>query len=402
LTRASSNSSFNTFNPAWTGTIQYTLSQHLLRNYGRSINLHQIHVAQNNKEISEAQFERQVIDLIVQAEKTYWDLLFTAEDVKVKQRSLELAQKTDSDNQKQVNIGTLAEVELVQSESEIASRKEQLVISKYSGVQMEDRIKKIVSNQADPGLVFATFSPTEPMRRPADGDLMSVAEALRVASENRPEIRELELDLKNRNIDVQYTKNQLKPVVDLAASFTQNGVGGVETLRDGFIGPVIATTQGGVWDAFNQMFGYGYTGYSAGINVQIPLRNRGPQAEYAHSLTEKKLAETRITAQMQQIALEIRNAISQVQMDKERIAVAEEARKLAERRLTAEQKKFDLGASTVRFVLEEQRNVTQAQTNEISALVDYAKAMVDYDRAIGLTLKNHNIEIEKTLTAGVQ
>ncbi|PYS44791.1 MAG: hypothetical protein DMG13_33300, partial [Acidobacteria bacterium] len=114
-----------------------------------------------------------------------------------------------------------------------------------------------------------------------------------------------------------------------------------------------------------------------------------------------RIAENRIMAQAQQIALEVRNALTQVDMNKARIETASTARQLAERRLEAEQKKFDLGASTIRFVLEEQRNVAQAQTNEIQALVNYAQALVDMDRAMGMTLKKNNIEIEKTLSASI-
>jgi outer membrane protein len=399
LTRSSSNSSFSTFNPSWTGTLRYSIGQHLLRDYGRSVNLHEIRIAQNNKQISDTQFELQVIDLVTQAQKTYWDFVFTAEDTNVKQRSLDLAKQTQTDNETQVRIGTLAEIDVIQAKAEVAARNEQLVISTHTAVQIEDRIKKLVSNQADPGLVLAKFSPSQAARRPMTGDVLSAVDAIRLAAENRPEVRQLELELKNRDIDVKYTKNQLLPLLDLAASFTQDGVGGVETLRSGFNGPIIAVNRGGFTDAFGQLFGYGYTGYSAGFNLQIPIRNRAQQATYARAVTEKQLAENRIAALLQQIALEVRNAITEVEMDKARIETAEAARDLAEQRLQAERKKFELGASTVRFVLEEQRNVTQAQTNEIAALTDYAKAMVDYEKALGVTLKNHNIEIEKTLSA---
>ena len=134
--------------------------------------------------------------------------------------------------------------------------------------------------------------------------------------------------------------------------------------------------------------------------MQIPLRNRAAQADNARAATDKRIAENRIPAQAQQIALEVRNALTQVEMNKARIEAAQKARELAERRLEAEQKKFDLGASTIRFVLEEQRNVAQAQTDEIQSLVNYTKSLVDFDRSVGMTLKKNNIEVEKTLSLG--
>jgi outer membrane protein TolC len=157
---------------------------------------------------------------------------------------------------------------------------------------------------------------------------------------------------------------------------------------------------GGLGTAFGQLFGYNYGGYSAGFSVQIPLRNRAAQADNARAATEKRISENRLTAQAQQIALEVRNALTQVEMNRAKIDAAQIARELAERRLEAEQKKFDLGASTIRFVLEEQRNVAQAQTDELQSLVNYTKSLVDFDRAVGMTLKKNNIAVEKTLNFG--
>ncbi len=403
VNRNSSNSAFNTFNPSWIGALRYSFNQHLMRDFGRSNNTRQIRIAQNNQKISESQFERQLIDLVAQGQRTYWDLVFTGEDIKVKQRSMDLAQKTLSDNRIQVDIGTMAPIDLVQAESEVANRNEQLIVSTYTEAQTEDQVKKLITARGDPGLVLAKLNPTQGARRPDPSDVLPVEQAIKVALENRPEMRQLQLDLENKSIDLEYTKNQLLPSVDLIGSYTQNGVGGTETLRAGFgpTAPIVSVTRGGLGDTFSQLFGYDFTGYSVGLSVQIPLRNRAAQGDNARAATDRRIAEDRVPAQAQQIALEVRNALTQVDMNKARIETAEKARELAERRLEAEQKKFDLGASTIRFVLEEQRNVAQAQTNQIQALVNYAKALVDMDRAMGMTLKKNNIEIEKTLSASL-
>jgi outer membrane protein TolC len=397
MNRLSTNSPFATFDPSWTDNIRYSFVQPLMRDRGRLINTRQIRIAKNNQELSEIQFEENVINLVVQAQKTYWDLVFAAEDIKVKQRSVDLAQKTLSDNQIQVNVGTMAPIDLIQAQSEVASRKEALVVSTYTQTQNEDQVKKLITSQADPGMVLARLAPMQAARRPVAGDVPGIEEAIRIALENRPEMRQLELELKNKDIDVEYTRNQLLPAVDLSASYTQNGLGGVRNVRAGFGAPVTDKIPGGQWDAMKQLFGYDYTGYQIGINVQIPLRNRAAQADNARAVTDKRIVENRLTSTAQQIALEVRNAVTQVDMNRARIEAAQTARELAERRLESEQKKYDLGASTIRFVLEEQRNVAQAQTNEIAALVNYTKALVDFDRATGMSLKKNNIQIEKTL-----
>ena len=401
MNRNSSNSNFSILNPNWNGTMRYSFTQHLTRDFGRTVNMHQIHVAKNNEKVSEVQFERQLIDLVAQAQRTYWDLFFSAEDIKVKKRSVDLAQKTLSDNQIQVQIGTLAPIDIVQAESEVANRNLQFVTSTYTEIQTQDQVKKLITAQGDPGTVLAKLMPMQGVRKPDASDVMPVEEAIKIALENRPEMKQIQLDIENKNLDYEFSKNQLLPTVDLLASYTQTGTAGTKAASTGSIfGPpqnVNPNLVGGLGTAFGQVFSYNYTGYSVSISVQIPLRNRGAQADNARAATEKRISENRLTAQAQQIALDVRNTLTQVDMNKARIEAATKARELAERRLDAEQKKFDLGASTIRFVLEEQRNVAQAQTDELQSLVNYTKAIVDFDRATGMTLKKNNVEIQKTL-----
>jgi outer membrane protein TolC len=404
VNRSSTNSFFSTINPSYTGLVQYSLTQHLLKGWGRNNNTSQIRIAQNNQKISESQFEGQLMDLVAQAERSYWDLVFAAEDIKIKQRSMDLAQKTLSDNQIQVRIGTLAPIDLVQAESDLANRRVQYVTSTYTEVQTQDQVKKLITSQSDPGLVLAKVIPSQGIRMPEASDVMPVEAAIKVALENRPEMKQLQVALMNKKSDLEYTKNQLLPTVDLTASYLQNGAGGPVTLRDftrGFTGaPIIAVLPGGISDAFGQMFGYQYTGYSVGISVQIPLRNRAARGDNARAMTDERTAEQKISSQAQQIALEVRNALTAVEMNQAKIEATTKARELAERRLDAEQKKFNLGASTVRFVLQEQTNVAQAQTDELQAIVNYTKSLVDLDHSMGMSLKKNNIEVEKTLIPG--
>jgi outer membrane protein len=397
MNRASSNSVFNTFNPAWTGAVKYSATQHFLKDFGKTVNTHQLTVAKTNLDISDVQFERQVIDIVTQAEKSYWDLVFTFEDLKVKQGSMALAQKTLSDNRIQVDAGALASADLVQAESEVATRQQQLLDANFTQVLVSDQVKKLVTNGPDPGLVLAKISPTQAAPSPRPGDILSMEEAVAAALENRPEMREIDLQLKNNDVDILYSKNQLLPSLDVTASYTQNGLGGPQTLRDGFgVGAsIVAVVPGGITDALSQIARNTYRGYNFQVTLNIPLSNKASQADYSRAVTEKRTSQNRKAATAAAIALEVRNAVTQVQMSSARIDAAQKIRELAERKLDYEQRKFNLGASTIRFVIEEQRNVTQAQTDEIAALVSYAKALVDYDHAIGVTLQKSNIVLDK-------
>jgi outer membrane protein len=400
MNRQSNNSVVNTFNPSYTGTIRYTVGQHLLRDRGRRITMRQIIAGQNNEKISEIQFETQITNLVVQAQKTYWDLVFSAEDLKVKQKSLDIAQQTLSENRTKVEIGTLAPIEVKQTEFEVANRRQQLIQSNGSLVQNEDQIKKLVSSETDPSLFLVRLATQDPPRRPASVTVPTLEEGVRIALENRPELRQAAIDLQNRDIDVDYTQNQKKPILDATATFNQNGTGGTRTIRGGeFGGPVTNIIPGGVADAFQQLFSYDYKGWSAGLSLTIPLNNKAAKADYDRALNERRLAESRLSVTRQQIALEVRNALTLIDQAQASIDASRVARELAQDQVEAEQTKFNLGTSTLRFVLEEQRNLSQAETTELQSLVTFNKALVDLDKAMGLTLMRNNIQVDKALQA---
>jgi outer membrane protein len=240
---------------------------------------------------------------------------------------------------------------------------------------------------------------SESPRNPENVEIPSLQEAIRIALENRPEIRQANIDLENKNIDVNYTANQKLPILDVTAGYTQNGTGGTQTVRGSTLGSgqVLRVIPGGIFDAFGQLFGYNYTGYSVGFNLTIPLSNKAAQADYDRALTEQRLSQSKLDVTAQQIALDVRNALTQVEMNRARIETAKTTRELAVQKLDAEQTKFNLGTSTLRFVLEEQRNVAQAETNEVQSIVNFTKSLVDLDKSMGMTLRRNNIEIDKTL-----
>jgi outer membrane protein TolC len=232
--------------------------------------------------------------------------------------------------------------------------------------------------------------------RPESVRIPAYDEALRIALENRPEIRQAQLDLKNKDIEIQYTNNQRKPLVDVTASFDQNGLGG--TQRRGFLlGSPPENVPGGVFNSLGQLFGYGYTGFSGGFNITIPLNNRAANAAYQKALNDQRQSRGLMDSTIQAIALDVRNALMAVEMYKSRIDTAKTARELAEQTLEADQAKFDLGTGTIQFVLNDQTALAQAQTNEVQIIVNFTSALADLDRSMGMTLKKNNIELDRTL-----
>jgi outer membrane protein TolC len=398
MNRQSNNSITNTFNPSYIGNIRYSLVHPLLRNGGRFVTTRQIVVAQNNEKLSEIDFEMQLIDLVVQAQRAYWDLVFAANDLKVKERSLEIAQQTLVENKLKVDIGTLAPIEVKQTESEVANRRQQLIQSSGSVVSVEDQIKRMISSDTDPSLFLVKLAALDTPRPPGSTTIPTLEQAVRLALENRPELRSAAIELQNRDIDVDFTRNQKLPALDATFTFNQNGTGGTRTVRGGeFGGPITEVIPGGVWDAFKQLFGFDYRGYSVGLALEIPLSNKAAKADYDRAVYERRLTESRVDGIKAQIALEVRNALTQIEQAEATIETSRVARELAQERVQAEQTKFNVGTSTLRFVLEEQRNVAQAETTELQSLVNFTKAIVDLDKAMGLTLSKNSVEIDKAL-----
>jgi outer membrane protein len=399
MNRQSNNSATSTFNPSYSGVIRYSLSHHLLRDRGRFITTRQIIVGQNNEKLSEIQFELQLINLVAQAQKAYWDLVFAENDLKVKERSLEIARQTLTENKMKADIGTLAPIDVKQAESEVANRRLQLIQSTGSLVTGEDLIKRMISAETDPSLFLVRLAAQDTPRSPASITIPTLDQAVRLALENRPELRSVAVEQRNREIEVEYTRNQRLPLLDAAISFTQNGTGGTRTVRGGeFGGPITEVIPGGIWDAFGQLFSFDYRGYSAGFSLTIPLSNKAARAEYDRAVNERSLTESRASLMKGQIALEVRNALTQIEQAKATIDTSRVARELTEEQVKAEQTKFDLGTSTLRFVLEEQRNLAQAQTTELQSVITFTKAVVDLDKATGVTLMKNNIQIDSALS----
>ena len=396
MNRLLTNSNNSVFNPSYTSRATFTVGQHLLQNRGRVVNMRQILEGRNTEKSSEAAFELQLTTLIVQAQKSYWSLVFAAENLDVMQHQLERAQVLLDQNRQKVEIGTLAQADLFPTQGQVATVTDQLVQARYSVNSAEDQLKTLVSSDKDPSLFLMRLKALDLPTRPESVRIPAYDEALRIALENRPEIRQAQLDLKNKDIEIQYTNNQRKPVFDVTASFDQNGLGG--TQRRGFLlNSPPENVPGGVFNSLGQLFGYGYTGFSGGFNITIPLDNKAANAAYQKALNDQRMSRGLMDSTIQAIALDVRNSLMAVEMYKSRIDTAKTARELAEQTLEADQAKFDLGTGTIQFVLNDQTALAQAQTNEVQIIVNFTAALADLDRSMGMTLKKNNIELDRTL-----
>ncbi len=398
--RNRSSNFFTSVNPSFIPTLGFQFTQHLLKDGGRITRSRQIRIARNNLNISEEAFVARTTDIIVSVLNAYWDLVGADEDIKVKEASKKLAEVILEQNRIQAEVGTMAPLDVIQAEAEVAARTEALVVARYGKKASEEQMKKLISSRLDPGSIEAGIQPLSPPDPPTNPK-MDARQAIERALEARPELRQLVRDQENKRIQIDFTKNQLKPSLDLIAGYSQNGIGGDLVVRDYsggiFNAPIIDYKYGGFWDALSSMFSGRYIGYVAGITLRMPFGNDEARANSAQAQIDYRQNEDRLRSQKQKIALEVRQAYDNLAMNRERVATAQVTVRYQEKRLQGEQDKYALGATTTRFILEAQRDLNDAQTRLLKAKIDWIKSGIALEKATGDVFAVHNIEVRKAL-----
>jgi len=397
-------------NPTSTSNWTVLVRQHLLTGFGLGPNLRFIRIARNNREIADVAFRQQVISTVAQIQNIYWDLVSANEAVKVQERSVALAEKTVNDNQAQVDVGTMAPIEIVRAKSDLAARKQDLIIAQ-STLQLQQLLMKnaIARNMTNDLLDNAEVIPTDIMQVPPQEPVVPTQDLLADALAHRPELAQARIDLTNREITKKSARNALLPTVDVFGTYGGSGLagaanplcvpgtgcgGGTGTGTGGGSGEGVPPFVGTYGDAFDAAFGRDFPSYAVGLNVTIPIRNRSAQADQIRSELELRQAQARLQQLENQVRIEVRNAQFNAQQDRARVEAAQAGRDLAQQTLEAEQEKFQVGASTNFLVLQSQRDLVQAESNLVTAMTAYEKSHVELDRVVGATLTRNGIVMD--------
>jgi outer membrane protein TolC len=414
-TRAASNNPLNSLNPVLQSSFSASVRQHLLQGFGRSLNLRLVRTAQNTKKITEEGFRGQVIATVSTVENIYWNLVNAYEDYKVKERSLGLAQKTLSDNQKQVEIGTLAPLDVVRAQSSVAAAEQALIASKTNLQLQQLFIKNALTRSLpnDSPVVTADVIPTDTVQVPDKENLPPVEELVRLALANRPDYTGQKINLLNSQLTLKGTRNGLLPVVDLIGFYGASSLAGVQnplgTCAPSTVpGPgnpctpagTVPTT--GLGDAFSNLFNSSAPDKGVAININIPLGNRVAQATHVRAQLEYRQSQLLLKSVENNIAISIRNDAFNVENNRAAVVAAQTARDLAAQTLDAEQKKYNLGASTYLNVLQDERDLAQNESNLVQAKINYAKARVQLDQDTAQTLDRYNIKIDEAVTGDIK
>jgi outer membrane protein len=406
LTYSSSHFKYNSrafnLNPFSQGDVDFQISQNLLNGFGSSVLGRNIIVAKNQEKVSDLQFKQQVITTVSAVLNLYWDLVSFNEDLKAKRDELATAQQLFEDNKKQVQIGTLAPIEVTRAESQVYAAQQDLLVTQTNLLQQETVLKNALSRNgvASPTLALVHVIPLDKVTLPEKEDIPTIEQLVPEALQKRVEIAENDLNIASSKAQLRGIKNGLKPTLQVFAELTNNGLSGAPNyLGDGTV--TLPYLTGGYGNMLGQIFRRNYPSYSAGLSLNIPLRNRAAQSDYVTQALSLRQSELGLQKAVNQIRVDVQNAVIGLRQARVRYDSAVKARILQRQTLDADQKKYTLGASTVFQVVTDQQALAAAQSAEQQALANYSHARVAFDQNMGRTLEVNNVSIDEALAGQV-
>ena len=406
--RVTSDNPFANYSPSLTSSFKATLTQHLLQGFGIFINNRFVYQALNDRRITDSSFRQQILFTVNQVENIYWGLVADYEDVQAKQRALDQSSQLESDTRKQLEIGTMAPLDVVQAQSTVASDK-QALINSQSALQYQQLIMKqaIARNLNDPALVSAPIIPTDRVSiEELPEEKQPVEELVQSAFKQRPELEQAVLQLKNDEISLKGAKNALLPTLDAYAFYGASALGGAQSPScvDFFTGgPCKANSFPtiGYGTVMSHLFNSTGPDKGAGFSLTIPIRNRPAQADQARSLLEYRQAELRLEQLYTEIRMQVVNAQFALTNDRAQVISARAGQDYAQQSLDAERKKLGLGASTAYQVLLMQKNLATANNSLIGAEAAYARDRAGLFQTLASTLQHYGISLTEATTGTV-
>lgn len=394
--KSDTNQSFQIINPRYGSTLQFDFIQPLLKNFGSKISRKEIIIARNNRDISLNKLKSVLLDTIYSVQEAYWNLVFAIENLEVKEYSLKLARDLLVKNKKEVKVGKLAPIEVLNAEAEVASREADILQAEALVKRSEDLLKTMLNLKSEEGVDLVKIVPVDkPEFMKKD---ISLEQALREVSDNRPDLVMTKTDIENKELNLRVARNQMLPELNVQVSYWSPGISGNRLIYkddNPLTGEVVDTEEGSPADSLRDAFGLLYNNWSVGLTFSLPLSNFLTRAEYGRAKVELDQSLVKLKNLEQQIFLEVRNAVRDIETNAKRAQAYRLARELAEKRLEAEEKKLQVGLTTNYFVLQYQEKLANARSMELKALVDYNLSLAALEKALGTSLKNRNIKLSQ-------
>ncbi len=386
----STNSSFSFLNPAIPTTLQFLVTQPLLKNLGLFANRAPILIAQRNLKQAQSVFQAEVNDILLETIDGYWNVVLAREALVVQKKSYDEAQKSYDHDKKALSLGALPPLDIYRSESQVASRRVALIQAEYSLKQAEDQFRQIIGADRDPAIRALDIELSEDFR--PEGALVEtdIATALSRALANRPEFDSVRQMLASDEMNIRLAHNNIRPDLELSGSYATNGLGGNE--YNSAVPPVIIST-GGLGESLNQMFHFNYPTYGVTLSLRLPIKNHSAEANLGDALVSRTHDQYQEEKTRQTITLEVTNAVHQLEEAKLSLEAARVAVDLSDKTLRAEERKYELGSSTVFFVLDAQTQLAQAEFSLAQAETGYQTAVAQVQHATGELLSRYHVEL---------
>lgn len=377
--RNTTNNFFTNFNPQLTPAVNLNITQPLLRNFRIDGTRQQLLVSQKNREISDVQVQQSIALTSRNVRNAYYDLMFAIGNLDVQRQSLELAEQSLKDNRARVEIGTMAPIDIVQAEAEVAQREESVILAEAQVSRAEDRLRTLIFNPSSPDFWNIRIEPSDTAQfRPVTVD---TDQAVSTALRQRTDLTTARKQLETNDVNIRFFRNQVQPDVNASVSYSSQALGGTFLERDGLGGPVTNRVRTSYGSALRTMLGGDFPTWTVQLQVNYPVGHAPAEAQLARARLQDQQARRQLQSQEMQVATQIREFARQVQTNAKRVDATRASRTLAERRLEAEEKKFQAGMTTSFLVFQAQRDLNQARNSELQALLDYDKAVVDFQTA---------------------
>lgn len=377
--RRSTNNVFTNFQPTVRSFLEFQFTQPLLQGYRIDQQRQQVLVSKKNREISDIQFRTTVVGTIRNVKNAYWDLVYAYSNLDVQNQSLELARRTLKDNQVRVEVGTMAPIDIVEAEAEVARNEESVIVAEAQIRTAEDRLRSLVFDPKLPDFWTMRLETTDrpaPPTAPVDVDA-----AVRAALDKRTDLRQAKKSLETTDLTLKFQQNLTLPQLNFNVNYVAEGLGGTELQRSfGFPpGPVIGTVNRGLVGILGDVLRSQYPDWVFGMSLSYPVGFNQARATVARTRLEQTQAQAQLRAIELNIGTQVRDAGRQVNTNMRRLSATQASRQLAEKRLEAEQRKFGVGTSTSFQVFQAQRDLAAARNNELRAVLDYNKSVVDFE-----------------------
>ena len=405
------NSSLNSgrpdVNPLQSGSIGLNVTQPLLSGFGFAVNRRGIHQAENSLRVQDQVFRQQVMTTVAGAVQVYWDLVSFNQQVKVAQQALAASQKLYEDNKKQVEVGTLAQISIVQAEAEVASREQDVTVAQTNLLQQETILKNVLSRNgvASPTVADAHIVPLDRIRVPEEEPIQPLQDLVAQALRDRPELPQDRLNIANSQLSILGDRSNLMPNLSAFVNLANNGQAGpvnvfppLNSSGQSLVGTVHTPDPffiGGYGNYLGQLFGRNFPNYTVGMQLNIPIRDRAAQADYVRDTLNLRQSQLALQKETNQIRVDVANAAIALQQARARYQAAVKNRVLEEKTLDAEQKKYALGASTIYNVILIQRDLLTALGNEVTAESTYINARNNLDFVTGQILAVNKIDMDE-------